>query len=52
VTDPKAQLTRKDQKMRTLSVFETVTKPKCKLSAEEKEHLRTMQDILKKVSLL
>ena len=33
-----------------MSTFESVMRPKCKLTHEEKEHLKIIQDFLKKVT--
>lgn len=51
VTEPNSQQIKKDQKVRTMSTFESVMRPKCRLSHEEKEYLKIVQDFLKKVTV-
>jgi hypothetical protein len=43
---------KKDQKLRTVSTFESVIKGKHKLTQHERDHLKTVQDVLKKVDEL
>lgn len=52
VTETNTQQIRKDQKVRTMSTFESVMRPKCRLTQEEKDHLKIIQDFLKKVAFM